>query len=259
MKINIIKIPFEGGALGKNSGCSKSPDLIVEMLSEMLDEEGNTEKISVKEIDLEKNNFQKSHEKISEEIKNNKTGIIIGGDHSITYSAFKSSSCDGMIVLDAHPDMMYGTDLPSHEDFLRKLIEEKHLKASNIILFGTRSWHEQELGFIKENNIKFFSMKQIFEFGIKEMTDTLMENARRFNNLYVSLDIDVVDPAFAPGTGYQEPGGLSSREIIYIIQRIKHLKNIRFFDVMEVNGMKDRDNITIKLAAKVIREMGRVI
>ena len=75
--------------------------------------------------------------------------------------------------------------------------------------------------------------------------------------LYVSLDIDVVDPAFAPATGYKEPGGLTSREIIYLMQRINKIKNLRAVDIVEINQEKDKnfDNMTLKLGAKILAEL----
>ena len=82
-----------------------------------------------------------------------------------------------------------------------------------------------------------------------------MSVARKFDALYVSVDIDVLDPAFAPGTGYTEPGGLTTRELIYFIQRLKNLKNIQMWDLVEVNPEKDVNNLTVMVAAKLIVEM----
>lgn len=257
--MKIIKIPFEEGALGKNKGCAQSPGKILEALNaDALSEENNAVKKEISEVRIEKNDFKKTNESIFNEIKKINSGIILGGDHSITYSSFRASGCDGLVIFDAHPDLMSGTDMPSHEDFLRKLIEEKSVLPENVILFGIRSWHSSEMDFIKKNDIKFFTMKYIFEFGIKEITDTLMELARKFSRLYVSVDIDVADPAFAPGTGYAEPGGLTSRELIYAIQRVKHLKNLKFLDIVEVNSLKDSQNMTVNLAAKIVKETGNV-
>ena len=73
--------------------------------------------------------------------------------------------------------------------------------------------------------------------------------------MYFSIDIDVLDPAFAPGTGYIEPGGLSTRELIYLIQRIKLLKNIRKYDLVEVNPDRDISLTTCKAAAKIVKEL----
>jgi len=258
--MKIIKIPFEAGALGKNKGCSQSPDKIIEELKkDTLNENNFWLKKEIISVAVDNNDFKKTHDSIFNEVKKLSSGVIIGGDHSVTYSSFKASGCDGIVILDAHPDLMPGTEMPSHEDFVRKLVEEGSVSPQNVIFLGLRSMHKSEIEFIEEKNIKFFSMKQVFEFGIKNVADTLMELSRKFNKLYLSLDIDIADPAFAPGTGYCEPGGMSSRELVYLIQRMKNLKNLKFFDVVEVNSSKDINNITASLAAKIIKEMGGVL
>jgi len=82
-----------------------------------------------------------------------------------------------------------------------------------------------------------------------------METARGWGAFYLSIDIDVIDPAFAPGTGFREPGGLTSREMIYFIQRLKRLKNLKMTDITEVNPSKDSADLTVKLAAKLVKEL----
>jgi agmatinase len=69
------------------------------------------------------------------------------------------------------------------------------------------------------------------------------------------LDIDVVDPAFAIATGYKEPGGLTSREFIYIIQRLNKIKNLKAIDLVEINPEKDVNGLTVKLGAKILSEL----
>ena len=97
-------------------------------------------------------------------------------------------------------------------------------------------------------------MKNISIEGIRNICDALMESAKNFDGLYVSFDIDAVDPAFAPGTGYPEPGGLTSRELFYFVHRLKNLKNLKAFDIVEVNPEKDINDITSRLAAKLCVE-----
>ena len=82
-----------------------------------------------------------------------------------------------------------------------------------------------------------------------------METACTWQATYLSIDIDVVDAAVAPGTGYPEPGGISARELISSVQRIKRLKNLQRIDIVEVNPEKDVQDLTVKLAAKVLKEM----
>ena len=88
-----------------------------------------------------------------------------------------------------------------------------------------------------------------------ESCEVLMEFASG-KELYVSIDIDVIDPAFAPATGYKEPGGFSSREFLYLIKRINKMKNLRAVDLVEINPDKDEkhDFITTKLGSKILSE-----
>jgi len=141
---------------------------------------------------------------------------------------------------------------PTHEEWLRKLIEDG-FPARNILLVGVRNLWQDEIIFLKEKGIRMISMNQFLD-NLQDTCDIIME----FSNgkeLYLSIDIDVIDSAFAPGTGYQEPGGLSTRDFLYIIQRLNKIKNLRGIDLVEINPEKDKDNQTIKLGAKIIGEL----
>jgi len=253
--MNIIKIPFESGAMGKNNGCSEAPNAILRDFPDYISENNRRKQLKVSEIGVNDSNFAETHNEIEKKVAEFEDAVILGGDHSITYSAFKGSKCDALVILDAHPDAMPGTGMVTNEDFLRKLVEEGALDPKNAFLFGIRSWHSSEMEFIAAKKIKFFDMKSIFEFGIRNLCDTLMENARDFRKLYLSIDIDVVDPAFAPGTGFCEPGGLSSRELVYLVQRLRNLKNLKFIDIVESNPKKDEKTKTINICKKIILEL----
>lgn len=98
-------------------------------------------------------------------------------------------------------------------------------------------------------------MKEIIAEGVHEISESLMSVAKNFRDLYVSIDIDVLDPAFAPGTGYIEPGGLTTRELLFFLHRLKKLYNLRAFDLVEINPSKDTNDITSKVAAKILVEL----
>jgi arginase family enzyme len=136
------------------------------------------------------------------------------------------------------------------------LIEEKIIYPEDVILIGIRNWDEEEVNYLKEKNIKYYRAKDIFEKGvkktIKEILSLILQNNKQ---LYLSLDIDVVDPTEAIGTGYLEHGGLSSRELIYLLQEIKKTKLITHADIVEVNPEKDIKDMTSKLAAKCLIEL----
>ena len=204
------------------------------------------------------NSFKNSYDKNSENNIRSEKGIkliILGGDHSLTYPAFKASNCDGLIILDAHADAMEGTDAVTHEEFVRRLVDDEHIDPAKMLLVGLRHWEKSEMDFLKRKNIKFFSMKHVFDVGTESVCDAMMEFGRMAERLYLSIDIDVVDPAFAPGTGYLEPGGISARDLIYFVQRMKLLKNLQCVDIMEVNPEKDVREITVSLAAKIVNEL----
>jgi agmatinase len=113
---------------------------------------------------------------------------------------------------------------------------------------GLRKIENKELEFLKEKGIRYFEMRNIE--SKEDVCDSIMESSQG-KNLYLSIDIDVVDPAFAPGTGYLEPGGFSSQEILYFSRRLKKLKNLRALDITEVQ----EDNlVTVKLASRILEE-----
>jgi len=157
-----------------------------------------------------------------------------------------------LIIFDAHPDCMKPVKYPTHEEWLRGLIE-KGFPAKNILIVGSRNSDLSELEFLKEKNIRIITMNQLTE-NLQDTCDVIMEFSDK-KELYISLDIDIIDPAFAPGTGYKEPGGLTSREFIYLIQRLNKIKNLRAVDLVEINPDKDRDNLTVKLGAKILGEL----
>lgn len=261
--MKLIKIPLING-LGKTKGCKKAPDKIISSIKEFyLNEEGMLPYFNIQEININNENIEESNKTIIRDLKqiihNSDKTIILGGDHSLTYSCYSSFSVNeenpGLLVFDAHPDCMQDFSPATHEDFVKVLIKENKLKKQNLVLVGLRNWHKDEFQFLKENKIKFFSMNEISFEGLNEVSDSVMEIVRNFSSLYISIDIDVVDPSFAPGTGYAEPGGLTSRELLYFLKRLKLLKNLKVIDLVEINPDKDLNNMTVKLGAKIVTEL----
>lgn len=257
--MDIIKVKSSQGSLGKNLGCEEAPELVLEFYNKLILNESFSDTIAnVHDLKIFNGNLEKTNQAIFDEASRYDKAFFLGGDHSITYSIFKAFSYKhknpGLLIFDAQPDCEVYTDIATHEDFVRKLVEDGYLKVENVILVGVRSFSKNEIEFLKQNKIRFFSMKDLFN-DIQSSCDEIMELSMGFDGLYLSVDIDVVDPAFAPGTGYLEPGGLSTRELIYFIQRIKLLKNIMFMDMVEINPEKDINNLTVSLGAKILREL----
>jgi arginase family enzyme len=268
----IVKVPGING-LGKTLGCEKAGNEILKCLKEEIYSNESGKAIEIDKLDLEEIHLDNSNLELTNKLiyknalsifESKERTIFLGGDHSISYSLGKAflDHCENncvkpcLIIFDAHPDCMPTTKgsekYPNHEEWLRTLIEQG-FPAKNILLVGVRNSDMQEIEFLKENNIRTISINQLLE-NIEEMCEIIMEFSDK-KELYLSLDIDVVDPAFAIGTGYREPGGLTSREFVYIIRRLNMIKNLRAVDLVEINPKKDIENLTVKLGAKILAEL----
>ncbi|MBW2963919.1 arginase family protein [Candidatus Woesearchaeota archaeon] len=259
----VLKAPFSKGSLGRNPGACKAPDAIIRQLDDLyVSESGISPSFKYADIAIDQSDIVATNKAILESVKSQdfrERVCMLGGDHSTTFPAFRAFKQkfpdSGILILDAHPDCEAETDPPSHEDFVRKLIADGIVEKNRIIIFGLRNWTGNEKHFLDSNNIKYFSMKQISMNAFSDVVDGLTETVRNWPNLYLSIDIDIADPSCAPGTGYIEPGGLTSRELIYLIQRLKLLKNLRMTDIVEVGPDKDMNGMTSKLAAKLLVEL----
>jgi arginase family enzyme len=134
-------------------------------------------------------------------------------------------------------------------------VKENIISAANIILVGVRNLHPDELAFLQQHRITYYTMNDISIDGKEEIIEAVMSKAKDFAAMYVSIDIDVLDPAFAPGTGYVEPGGLTTRQLLFFLHRLKNLSNWKASDIVEVNPSKDVRGLTVAAAAKLLVEM----
>jgi agmatinase len=251
--------------------------------------------LDLEEIHLDNSNLELSNELIYKNaldaFEEKPKTVFLGGDHSISYSitkAFldhckKSGKQPCLIIFDAHPDCMpvvssggsfilnpptpdnansnikkvdldnsVTIQIPTHEEWLRALIEVG-FPTENILLVGARNSDPKEISFLSKHKIKVISMNQLLE-NLEDICDTIMEFSNN-KELYISIDIDVIDPAFAPATGYPESGGLTSRQFLYLIQRMNKIKNLRALDIVEINPDKDEQGLTGRLGAKILSEL----
>jgi len=177
--------------------------------------------------------------------------IILGGEHSITYGAYTSFPKEtGYVVFDAHYDLRdeFADSKLSHASYLRRIIEERG--AENILHVGARGFVSEELEFLKENNIKTISDKEIREGKGPQL---LKDHVSTFDTIYSSFDLDVLDPAFAPGVGNPEAVGISARELFDMIHSFEETK-ITGVDIVELNPYHDNGS-TASIAAKIMSTM----
>lgn len=263
--MKIIKIPSSLGGLGKATGAELAPDKVLEQTNELFfSEDGCLPLFDQDKVEIIKSNIEETNKNIYCKakviLKQTIKPLFLGGDHSITYSLVKAfvetyPENPGIIVFDAHPDAENDFMPPTQEDLLCCLVNQNLIKKENIILVGTRNWDKNEIEFIQKHKIKYFPMKEIIKEGLHEISESIMSVAKNFSALYVSIDIDVLDPAFAPGTGYLEPGGLSTRELLFFLHRLKRLNNLKAYDLVEINPEKDINNMTSKVGAKILVEL----
>jgi agmatinase len=187
--------------------------------------------------------------------------IFLGGDHTITYLALKalkqlSGSSWGLIYFDAHPDLYerYDGDRYSHACTVRRIIEKSLVDPENIIQVGIRAATAQQLSYVQNADIKLVSTVDVCEMPGKKIAAMVKETLCHVEQVYVSFDVDVLDPAFAPGVGNPEGGGVTLRKLIDIIQHLDKLQ-IRAFDVVETTPDYDCAGITFVSTSKLIREM----
>ena len=225
------------GSLGKNKGTELAPDLVLKGINKS-------------DLNIPNNDIIKT----AEILEKADGDFFVGGDHSITYGLFKGFvkkfKNSGLIVFDAHPDCVNNFSPPTHEDFIRVLVEENVVKPENIVLVGLRKVHFIEREFIKNNKIKCIYMKEII--SEENVIEQIKDFVRNLEAFYLSIDIDVLDPKFVPGTGYPEKKGFDLRSLLVILEGIKNM-NIKRADLVEVNPLKDKNSITLNSAKQILK------
>ncbi|MHA1311181.1 MAG: arginase family protein [Candidatus Helarchaeota archaeon] len=206
--------------------------------------------------------FMEEIEKISSQISSiNAYPIYIGGTHLITYPIIKGLNCHkkdvGLIWIDSHLDFM--DEYPKGQKYnmatsLRRIIEIENIRPDNIAIIGVHGNTQgaEEIKSAKDTIPSIYSMNYIEKIGLNNIISILKNQFKNIKYLYLSLDLDVIDPAFAPGVSVPEPGGFTSREILQIIRSLGPISN--GMDIVEYNPRMDSSLITAKLACSLIIE-----
>lgn len=198
--------------------------------------------------------------------------LVLGGDHSITcgvVAAYKKEL--GVLWMDSHPDLMdvykgLKGKIKSkwnHACCLRRILELPQVDPENVLLLGVRDFIPEEHEYIKTHNIEVIYAQDLHKMSLSEVGDKI---GKKFSNIpvYVSFDIDVLDPANAPGTGVPIPGGLSSRFlydlIFYLCHKERertesHVIEVAGFDLVEIAPPLDVGQITSFAGMSIIMNM----
>ncbi|HCX2039518.1 TPA: arginase [Staphylococcus aureus] len=214
---------------------------------------------------------QKLNKEVSASIENNRFPLVLGGDHSIAVGSVSAISKHynnlGVIWYDAHGDLNIPEESPSgniHGMPLRILTGEgpkellelnsNVITPENIVLIGMRDLDKGERQFIKDHNIKTFTMSDIDKLGIKEVIENTIEylKSRNVDGVHLSLDVDALDPLETPGTGTRVLGGLSYRESHFALELLHQSHLISSMDLVEVNPLIDSNNHTAEQAVSLV-------
>ncbi len=182
--------------------------------------------------------------------------IVLGGEHLVTYGVIKGllkfKPC--LLYLDAHFDLRneyLGLKL-SHASTLRRIIEL--LGATRVFVVGVRAFTKSELEYARKHSVKHITPLQLRLLGLRETSRRIRNWMENCETLYLSVDMDVFDPAYAPGVSNPEPEGVDPTSILDLLYMVLD-KRLIGFDIVEVSPPYDYGDITSILAAKMIVEI----
>lgn len=190
--------------------------------------------------------------------------MIVGGDHTLMYPDaagvvdVHGKGKVGIVHFDAHYDAgQGGTHLISHGQPVYRLFSEQLVPGKNFIQVGLRGFWPNAKGFewMRDNGLRYHTMAEVELKGWDAVMDRAVKEAREGpDNIFISFDVDALDPAFMPGTGTPEPGGLTMREAMPIVRRLCAETNVVGFELVEVNPLVDPGYTTALNSVRIMRE-----
>ncbi len=187
-------------------------------------------------------------------VKLKKTPVLVGGEHTITLGAMHGlgGKDTAVIDFDAHLDLRneYMDSTTSHTTFMRRLNEQ--VKPKKIVELGTRAVCKEELLYAEKAGIEYYTAKQIRKIGLAATVRAIKKAVEDCERVYVTVDMDVLDPAFAPAVQNPEPDGLSNHALLDFISNLFDIRTVGL-DLVEVAPPYDNGNTAIQ-AAKILFE-----
>lgn len=191
--------------------------------------------------------FDEISRKVEELARNHSKLFVLGGDHSITYPVVRGLNAVhgkvSILHLDAHPDLYdnFGGNPHSHASPFARILDDGLAKRLVQVGIRTLNKHQKE---------------QAKKFGVEIIEMKYWRDDHKFTfdgPVYLSLDMDSIDPAYAPGVSHHEPGGFTTRQVLHLLQTLK--ANLVGADLVEFNPTRDPSGITAMLAGKLYKEM----
>jgi len=189
--------------------------------------------------------------------------LFLGGDHSVTIPLTAATSRAthgplGVLQLDAHLDLMdtFEGRSWSHACAARRILELPNVDPSLFAFVGTRSWLDDERAYLADHpEVGIHTARDVCAYGVGRTADSVCRQLDGAASVYVTIDIDVLDPAFAPGTGTPEAGGLSTRDLLELLRPVFRNLPVRALDLVEVSPALDPSDVTSFAAIKVLYEL----
>jgi formiminoglutamase len=274
--IAIIGAPLSKPSIS-HSGASFAPDAIRRCLNSFTTyniergtdlAEDKKSIIDFGDITMHPTYIEESHQRIYESVKAATSTnaapftIILGGDHSITTSTVKAiketKGTVGIIQFDAHHDLRNtGDGGPTNGTPFRRLLEEGHLKGEHLIQIGIRNYANAKAyhDYAIEQGVTVYTMKDVRQQQItKLIQDSLAQLESKVDTIYLSVDMDVLDQAYAPGCPAIGPGGMDPQSLTDGIEiAVKHNK-VWFMDIVEIDPTIDSRDMTSRVASSLLLE-----
>jgi agmatinase len=200
-------------------------------------------------------NKQKLRDMVSDITSRGKLSIMIGGDHSLTTETIHAvSNAIGkklsLLYFDAHPDFVSST-----RNYYGSVLTDstQSLNFRKSMLIGTRAAEPEEFENARKAGLMIINPLEIVELGVKRVAQMIRARTSG-SKVYISVDLDCLDPAFAPGVSVPSPGGLSSIELIYLLNKAISAGNVVAIDIVELAPDYDINGATAMLAARIMSE-----
>lgn len=264
--MQIIKVP--GFSTEKTKGCKNTGNALLKSIKHFqFNEEGkNSDEVFLNLEEIHVNNSSPDakntliYENALEIFDSQDRAIFLGGDHSVTLCLAKAfffhckleTKAPCLIIFDACADCMGENAKEKNKTWLKELILSD-FPAENILLVGARNFSKDEKEFLKTRRVKTISINSFIE-DIESACDSVMEFSSG-KMLYVSFDFKSLDPVFMPCASELIPGGFSSRQILYLLGRIKKIKNLKGIDLVELDSEKKDSEQSVLLGAKILSEL----
>jgi len=264
--IVLIGLPDESKSHARRKGASKGPDAIRSASNEFeyFERKGKIIPISPMAGDLERKKIFDFGNIAREDLyhlvfdigSSGKIPIILGGDHSLTALSLKAlndalSAKLSLLYFDAHPDFVTSTT-----DYYGSVVSDSadciDFRTSSLI--GTRGAEPEEIDNISTNKLESISPLDILGSGVHAISERIVSRCGDDTNVYISIDLDSIDPGIAPGVSVPTPGGMTPLELIFLVKKVCEKCNVVGLDIVELTPSFDLNNNTANIAARTLME-----